>query len=121
MYTSTLTHHRDCNHFWDLEEERNFELRISFNGFLLQGTVEAAMSMTHSPGGCSIGPMLAFSRFVPSDAGAFKLPSVHYHHEISAAEMQEAFCVRKQKLLHLFQQRKASPRDIDENGDTIMH
>ncbi|KAI9703670.1 MAG: hypothetical protein M1836_007440 [Candelina mexicana] len=120
LFTSTLTHHQNCSLFGELQA-KHFGLRLTLNGSLLQGTVEAAMSMTRGPGGCSISPTLAFNHVVPSNAGAFKLLKFPFKFEISAAGMQKALDVRKQKLLHLYQERKASPRDINENGDTVMH
>ena len=77
--------------------------------------------MTRGAGGFSINPTLAFNSIVPSDSGPFKIMNTSFTFDASAADMQATFAFKKRELLHLYQQGKASPRDIDENGNTVMH
>ncbi len=119
---STLVHRRDCPFFNDAEESKQFGLRISFSGPLLRGVIQAAISMTRGAGGFSISPILAFTPTVSSGTGAFKIiESIGFPDRASAVDIQAFFTFKIQQLLRLYQEGKASPRDIDEDGNTVLH
>ena len=120
-FASTLVHRRDCALFNETQEAKQFGLRISFCGSLLQGAVQVAMSMTRGSGGFSISPVLAFDRIVSSNTAPFRILNFSFNGKTTAADMQATFDFRKKELLRLYQEGKASPRDIDENGNTVMH
>lgn len=78
--------------------------------------------MTQGAGGFSISPCLSFSPVVRSDAPAFriidtKLPIYVY----SAKEIQDCLDMRIQQLSHLYFERRASPHDTDQDGNSILH
>ncbi len=121
---STLVHRRNCPLFNDAEETKQFGLRFSFSGPLLRGVIQAAISMTRGAGGFSISPMLAFNPIVSSGTGAFKIMDIirySFQNIPPLVDMQATFTSQKQQLLRLYQEGKASPRDIDEDGNTVLH
>ena len=77
--------------------------------------------MTRGSGGFSISPTLAFSPIVSSNGGAFKILDIRFEDDISAADMQATFAFRKQELSRLYLEGKASPHDVDEAGNTVLH
>lgn len=82
--------------------------------------------MTRGAGGFSIGPALMFNYVVSSKTGPFLLFSTPLHdnadyRDVTPADIRRALEVRKRKLVQLFHQGKASPSDVDENGNSVMH
>lgn len=120
-FASTLVHRRDCPLFEEAEETKQFGFRVSYSGPLLAGTIQAAMSMTRGSGGFSISPMLAYNPTVSSDAAAFKILDIRFGYWTPAADMQATFTFRKQELSRLYLEGKASPRDMDEEGNSVLH
>lgn len=120
-FTSTLVHRQDCPLFEEAEEVKQFGFRVSYSGSLLAGTIQAAMSMTRGYGGFSISPMLAYNPTVSSDAAVFRILDFRFKGRTSAADMQATFVFRKQELSRLYLEGKASPRDMDEEGNTVLH
>lgn len=97
-------------------------MRLSYSGPLLAGALLISMSMTRGSGGFSISPTLAFSPTVPHDAPAFKaVECLTFSKSTSAFDMEAAFEFRKQELSRLYGDRKASPYDLDEFGNTVLH
>ena len=121
-FSSVLVHHRNCPLFHECQVIKQIGLRLSFCGPLLQGAMQATMSMTRGSGGLSINPMLAFSNIVPSNTGSFKrLDMDQFRGWSSAADLRSILKLKKQELLRLYQQGAASPHDVDEAGDSIIH
>lgn len=121
-FSSPLIHHRDCVLFRESRETKQFGLRMSFSGPLLQGAIQAAMSMGHGSGGFSISPSLTFNYVISSDTGPFKLTNTHFRVcGVSVADLRATFELRRQQLLRLYQGGNASPGDVDEEGKTVMH
>ena len=119
--TSQLVHRQGCPLFTKVEEAKQFGFRLSYSGPLLAGTIQASFTMTRGHGGFSISPTLAFNPIVSSDALAFKAIDISFLNITSSTEMQEMFAFRKQALSCLYLEGKASPRDIDEEGNTVLH
>ena len=121
-FSSFLTHHRDCMLSRESRETKQFGLRISFSGPLLQGAIQAAMSMTRYSGGFSLSPALTFNYVVSSDSGPFKLLNYSFRCDlISAADARAALDFQRQALNRIYREGNASPGDVDENGNTVMH
>lgn len=123
-FSSSLIHHRDCVLSRESQETKQFGLRIAFGGPLLRGAIHAAMSMTRGSGGFSLSPALTFNYVVPSNTGQFKLLNSSLGYALRwapAADVRTAFEFRRRELLRLYQEGKASPSDVDENGETVMH
>ena len=121
-FSSLLTHHRDCMLSRESQETKEFGFRISFSGPLLQGAIQAAMSMTRGSGGFSLSPVLTFNYVVRSGTGPFKLFENPFQYRWkSAADICAALDFRRKELIRLYQEGNASPGDVDEDGNTIMH
>ena len=102
------------------QETKEFGFRISFTGPLLQGAIQAAMSMTRGSGGFSLSPALAFNHVVRSDTGPFQFLNFSGMSSIEHI-VRNKLDFNKEKLVYLYQQGNASPSDVDENGDTVLH
>ena len=85
--------------------------RLAYCGRLLAGVLQASFACTTGAGGASFTPSLNFRNIVAHhDSPAFALVSrVGY-------EDFDAEIVRK-----IFQNRQASPYDIDVNGNNLLH
>ncbi len=81
--------------------------------------------MTRGFGGSAISREYAFKCYniVRPNTGAFKLldHDIQLDPETPATDLEVVLESKKQGLMRLFQERKASPGDVDENGDTLMH
>lgn len=77
--------------------------------------------MTHGAGGFSISPNLTFSPVVPSSAAAFALLNIRFSRSTTTIDIQEYFDTRLQQLSRLYYERKASPHDTDQDGNTVLH
>ena len=121
-FSSSLTHRKDCMLSRELQETKQFGFRISCSGPLLQGAIQAAMSMTRGSGGFSLSPALTFNYVVRSGTGPFKLFENPFEYRWkSAANICAALDFQRQELIRLYQEGNASPGDVDENGNTVMH
>ncbi|KAH7371860.1 hypothetical protein BKA64DRAFT_729050 [Cadophora sp. MPI-SDFR-AT-0126] len=88
---------------------------------LLGYSIAVTFSATRGPGGLAISPHLALRAIVPRDSPAFSLIRKKYLDiSESSTPMAEANWILRQ-LKMLFDQGKASPTDITENGDTLLH
>ena len=125
-FLNSLTHHKDCVCFQKCQNSTEIGLRVAFSGFFLHGAIQAAMSMTRGSGGFSISPALLFNYVVSSRTGPFLLLSTPlydkaFRRDGTSVDIRIALEVRKRKLVRLFHQNKASPSDVDEHGNTVMH
>ena len=121
-FSSSLNHRRDCVLFLESKECKQFGLRISFSGPFLMGAIQAAMSMTRGFGRFSISPSLSFNSVVPSNSEQFRLLHFDFDNkEMSVADVRTNFEFRRQEILRQYQEGNASPYDIDENGNNVMH
>lgn len=118
-FASTLVHRQDCPLFEEAEEVKQFGFRISYSGSLLAGMIQAAMSMTRGCGGFSISPILAYNPTVSSDVAVFRILDISFKDRTSVADVQAMFALKKQELLRLYIEGKASLRGMDEEGNTV--
>ena len=80
------------------------------------------MSMTRGSGGFSLSPVLNFNYVVRSGTGPFKLFQSAFQYKLeTTADVYAALDFQRQELIRLYQEGNASPGDVDENGDTVMH
>lgn len=101
--------------------EKQYGMRLSYSGPLLAGALLISMSMTCGSGGFSISPTLAFSPTVPFNAPAFEVIDFRFPESYSAFDVEAACQFAKQELSRLYRDGKASPYDLDEEGNTILH
>ena len=116
-----MRHRRNCPLFGQDEEAKRAGIWVSYSGPLVRGAIEAAISITRGSGGLSITPTLAFIPTVPSNSAAFEALNINIYRVSTAAEMQAVLLSGRHELLRLYQEGKASPRDLDEDGNTVLH
>lgn len=119
FYTANSTHRRGCPTF--LESSHTIGLRLSYCGYLLARTLQASMSFTRGAGGFSISPTISFSALVPSDSPVFRLLDFNFSRKTSVQDISSWFDLRIDQILHLFETRAASPYDVDQDGNTMLH
>ena len=78
--------------------------------------------MTRGNGGFSLSPGIAYNYVVCSGTGPFKLMNTSFGFDaVSAAEVRATLHSQRQELIRLYKEGKASPGDVDEDGNTVMH
>ena len=97
-------------------------LRLGYCGRLLAGVLQASFFCTKGAGGMSLSPSLNFRGVVASDSPAFSLinnlrPSIKLSADGWVSHVEE----RLQDLRRIFDERRASPYDIDIDGNTLIH
>lgn len=119
FYTTNSTHRTGCPSL--LKSSNAIGFRFSYCGYLLARTLQASISFTRGAGGFSISPTVSFSALVPSDSPVFRLLEFGFSSRTSVQDMSRSFDVRIGQILHLFESRKASPYDVDQDGNTMLH
>lgn len=119
FYTANSSHRRGCPTF--LQSKNAIGLRLSYCGYLLARTLEASISITRGAGGFSISPTISFSALVPSDSPVFRLLEFNFSSRTSVQDMSRSFNGRIQQIHHLFETHVASPYDVDQDGNTMLH
>lgn len=119
-------HCPSCPFFGEYLYSSKVAMAFSYCSPLIAGCVEASCSMTRGCGRYSISPSLACRPVVPKDAPAFSLVRLKPYDEdkdclLSEMELQTTLDRRVEKLTNLFQDRRASPYDVDIYGKTILH
>ena len=116
LNASNLSHRKDCELF---EKETLLNLKLMYYGGVIAGVVNASIHLRRGAGGFSLSPILSCFRVVSDDSPAFKLIRT----QISGAEApsRPKFDVVYRKLRKLFQDRRASPRDVNPHGQTLLH
>lgn len=96
-------------------------LRLAHCSKLLARALEASVSFTRGAGGIALSPTLQLRCLVPYDSPAFELIRAHDLHNMTFGDMKIVADQRVQILRQMFQDRKASPYDVDINGDNLLH
>ena len=102
-------------------------LKMSYYGKLLANTVRATISITTGAGGFSINPCLKLHARVSKFSPAFELlyPDMLHRRFMSTGlsqtnELCNYFESALQQLYELFQDKVASPTDVDQDGYTLI-
>ena len=95
-------------------------------GRLLAGAVEASISMTIGAGGLSISHHLRCAHVISRDSPAFQLVDLtnqvkNLSITSSKVDLDALLNRRIQELEFLFRAGKASPYDVDLQGNTLLH
>ena len=125
----STNHHRTCSLFSNPASTDTATFRIASCGKFLAGAVEASISITRGAGGFSISPMLRGARVVPRDSPAFELVCPDdvlniikwTEATISKSEFDELLDANIHELELLFRAGKASPCDVNLEGNTLLH
>ena len=123
----TCNHSTGCPLYIRTEATTTVGFKMTYYGKLLANTVRATISITSGAGGFSISPCLNFRALVSNCSPAFQLldPDTLDTRFISTPpsrtnEVCEYFESALQQLYELFQDKVASPTDINEDGDTLL-
>ena len=120
-------HSMGCPFFIGTEVTTTVGLKLTYYGKLLANTVQATISITTGAGGFSINPCLNLRTLVPKSSPAFQLlDDLTFSGFIKSRSPSQAkeVCLdiesALQQLYELFQDKVASPTDIDEDGRTLV-
>lgn len=133
MHSENSTHTDDCPHSAWAESSWSLKFRLAYCGRLLARAVEASVSFTKGAGGLSLSPTMRLRCLVAYDSPAFALISEPFWEEpswepwekpvgeMSANDIEAVVNQRVQSLRQMFQERKASPYDMNIHGQTLLH
>ncbi|MCJ1262511.1 hypothetical protein MMC22_002381 [Lobaria immixta] len=116
---SSFKHRQDCPLYATSERRHSIGINLSYCGLILAKAAQASISITRGAGGFSISPTLTFSPVVPSSSAVFSV--FDFGHWDSVTDTQQRLKAFVKKLRQLFQDGKASPFDVDEDGNSLLH
>ena len=79
--------------------------------------MQASFACTMGAGGASLTPSLSFRNVVAHDSPAFAIMSNFKSGNLDCRRVDKEF----QDLRQLFQERRASPYDVNVDGNTLLH
>jgi hypothetical protein len=114
------------------KQVRKLGARFHSAGYLLSTAILATISINTGASGFSINPQLSFRAVVPSNSPAFALFSLEYYGKSPSYRSVGDQCLEfatddellesiMPKLLRLFAERRASPTDVNEFGQSLLH
>ena len=122
MTTEEIVHRRNrpksSNFTW------HYRMRLVYSWPLLAGAVEATFSLTAGAGAFSLSPKLSFICTVPFDAPAFQLATLaaeSFGWIRDEIKLQRTLQGLSRQLKQLYIDGKGSPRDVNPDGNTVMH
>lgn len=123
LFSNSVDHHHKCPVYNETKHERMLGFNLSYCGTLLAAKVKASLSITRGGGGLAISPTLSFCPIVPTTAENFELFAHNVKHSflVTNDELHEDFDMPVQRLQRLYSERKASPYDVDQDGNTVLH
>lgn len=121
LRTANVCHHHDCPHSAWTESSWSLSFRLAYCNRLLASALQATVSFTNGAGGLSLSPTMSLTNLVSSDSPAFALIRDPILKGMPANDIEAAVNQRVQSLRQLFQDRKASPYDVDVHGNTLLH
>ena len=126
--TESMSHHPTCYLFASSSSTAVAKFCVKTCGLLLSGAIEASISITRGAGGFSISPGLRCAHVVPTNNPAFelvgRLKEVFWPYtwrKIDIGEVELSLKTAIQDLARLFHDGKASPYDVDLQGNTLLH
>lgn len=122
LSSSALIHGEDCDLFKYPEREDSWNLRVVYCGRLIAQAVTASMHLRRGAGGFSISPNLHCSRVVSSESPIFDLIDTQVFGIFDKkTNITSELNALMRKIEQLFRDGKASPRDVNEQGDSLLH
>lgn len=116
---SSFKHCQDCPLYATSERRHSIGINLSYCGLILAKAAQASISITRGAGGFSISPTLTFGPVVPSSSAVFSV--FDFGHWDSVTDTQQRLKAFVKKSRQLFQDGKASPFDVDEDGNSLLH
>ncbi len=121
LNASAKTHARDCALFYYSQSESSFNLKVMYCGRLIGQAVTASIYLRRGAGGFSISPNLSCIRVVSSDSPAFKVLDIFLHPWRGINSSGRSITSLTRELVELLQDGHASPHDVNEKGQTLLH
>ena len=121
MHSANRNHDRDCPHSSCVETSWSMRLSLACCSKFLARAVEASLSLTRGAGGTALSPNLQFRCLVSYDSPAFGLMGKPFPDDMTFDDMKTVASQRVQILRQMFQDGKASPYDVDIDGNTLLH
>ena len=121
IHSANRSHDRDCPHFACVETSWSMSLSLACCSKFLAKAVEASLSLTRGAGGIALSPNLQLRCLVPTDSQAFALVREPFPQRMTFDDMKIGASQRVQILRQMFQDGKASPYDVDIDGNTLLH
>ena len=121
----SLKHDSSCPLFKYYPKSTIVTVAVQYVGILLTGAIRVSITINRGAGGTSISPTLDFARVVPSDSHAFKI--VRWNEAFDEGKVENITELDKylrdtlKELELLFRDGNASPHDVDELGNTLLH
>jgi hypothetical protein len=125
---STKAHRKGCPLSKSSEQTQTHAVgvRTIFTSRFLRKALEISLGLTHGAGGCSLSTSIKLRTLLRNDSPAFQLFDSHdlsmklRIQEIREADFSKYMMEVLQKLKVLFSEGKASPNDINIEGQTIL-
>jgi hypothetical protein len=117
---NVIAHSKSCPYWNPRIEEKSTELAAEYINLAFGTAVKLAIQATRGAGGLSVSPLLTLRGFVRKDSPVFALfydDAIYQHREDIGMYMDYA----SKRMLQLFRDGSASPYDVDEHGETILH
>lgn len=124
LETESISQHHTCPFFANSASAIVAKFRMRTCGTLLAGAIEASISVTKGAGGLSISPVFRCTRVVPLDNLAFQFLGVRIDENLrlrSTSELETFLDFIIDELELSFRSGKASPYDVDLEGNTLLH
>ena len=126
--TEFMSHHPTCYLFATSSSTTVAKFCVKRCGAFLSGAIEATISITRGAGGFSVSPGLRCAHVVPTNNPAFelvgRLKDIYWSFRRRRTDTDEVELSLKtaiQDLARLFHDGKASPYDVDLQGNTLLH
>lgn len=115
-----LSHRKDCELFKPFKKETSLHLKLMYYSGVIAGVVNASFQLTRGAGAFSLSPSLSCIRVVPHKSPAFELITLHMFDIVCPGILLTSDVVIW-KLRELFQDGRASPGDVNPDGQSLLH
>ena len=126
-----MSHHHLCPLFQKSANTAKARFRLTSCGKNLARAIEASISIKRGAGGSSINPVLQCA-YVVHNKAAFQLIDLRFFDDLDGVpviytpsyklrDLEMWLDTRIRELERLFQAGKASPYDVDLEGNTLLH
>ena len=123
-FVGSSNHCNSCPFRFDSSKSMMIGFRHFYSGRFLAHTIRGMVTFTTGEGGYSISPQLNFRALVPNESPAFKLLAKENLSSFINGPLPESlgeyFENTLQSLYQLFENKKASPTDINASGETLL-
>lgn len=119
----SVVHDRKCPLWFLSRRRRTFHINYSAFGFAVYGPIEVKNSPFFWLKNLHIDPKLSFRSVVQEGSPSFRLVSEYCIARLLEPPGQETSRLQtlERSLLKLFEEGKASPRDVDTSGNNLLH